>query len=96
MSPGCLPWAEAETVDSLLHQFRPYLIWLGFASCCRPKPDVGLPKTVLSSGWLCFAALCSEVDPIPLPSRKSRSELGREKVEELAEIAEFTALVRSH
>ncbi|RMC07808.1 hypothetical protein DUI87_15277 [Hirundo rustica rustica] len=57
-----------------------------------PKPDVGLPKPGLSSGRLYFAALWSGADPIPLPSRKNGSELGREKVEELAEIAELTAL----
>ncbi|KAL2305768.1 hypothetical protein Nmel_003657 [Mimus melanotis] len=98
---GGLPAAEMSLpVEQLQEQLQDLKVQLetkvsgmrGDVLTAWPKPDVGLPKTVLSSGWLCFAALCSEVDPIPLPSRKSRSELGREKVEELAEIAEFTAL----
>lgn len=54
------------------------------------------PKQGSPLGGMCFAALWPEADHIPFPSRKNGSELGREKVEELAEIADLTALIRSH
>lgn len=53
-----------------------------------------LPKMGPFSGGPWFASLWPEADHIPLPDRKNVSKLGRENVEELAEI-ELTASVRS-
>ncbi|RLV88758.1 hypothetical protein DV515_00015335 [Chloebia gouldiae] len=98
---GGLPAAEMPLpVEQLQEQLQDLRVQLetkvsgveGDVLVAWPKPDVALPKTGLSSGKLCFAALWSEADPLPLPSRKNGSELGREKLEELTEIAELTAL----
>ncbi|GAB0187636.1 ninein-like protein [Grus japonensis] len=58
----------------------------------RPEPDAWLSETGPSLGRPWFAALWPEADHIPLPERKHLSKLDREKVEDLAQIAELTAL----
>ncbi|XP_054677331.1 ninein-like protein isoform X1 [Grus americana] len=57
----------------------------------RPEPDAWLSETGPSLGRPWFAALWPEAGHIPLPERKHLSKLDREKVEDLAQIAELTA-----